>query len=165
MSNRKGCVASWKMRGTDAVGGCAHKLDASVFVLLSISQRQPKPTPEGLTCRRYLNHGVPINVARASVRKAPERSHIDSRFCRRRDLHGLEERPRGFRGVNSSLLGGGAHLRSVGPVPTPEQRLFACAHVSLDQKHLTAEVMRRIRAQRTYADSPLLLTTHNYDIV
>src|SRR5215212_5544118 len=97
MSNRKGCVASWKMRRTGAVGGCAHKLDASVFVLLSISQRQPKPTPEGLTCRRYLNHGVPISATRASVRKAPERSHIDSRFCRRRDLHGLEERPRGFR--------------------------------------------------------------------
>ena len=97
MSNRKGCVASWKMRRTGAAEGSAHKMDAAVFGLRSILQRQPKGIPEGLTSRRYLTHGAPINAERASVQTAPERSRIDSRFCRRGDLHGLEERPRGFR--------------------------------------------------------------------
>jgi hypothetical protein len=99
MSNRKGCVASWKMRRTGAAVGSAHKMGAAV---LRVTQHLAK-TPESNTRRTDVKaisdpRGA-YNAERASVRTAPERSRIDSRFCSGGDLHGLEERPRGFRGL------------------------------------------------------------------
>ena len=97
MSNRKGCVASWKMRRTGAAEGSAHTMGAAVPRVTQHHAKTPESNTRRTDVKAISDPRGAYNAERASVRTAPERSRIDSRFCRRGDLHGLEERPRGFR--------------------------------------------------------------------
>jgi hypothetical protein len=126
-------------------------------VRLRITQHLTKTTESNIrrTDLKAISESLcAYNAERASVQTAPERSRIDSRFRRRRDLHGLEERARGFRVL--TIAAGWWDAPSLGWARRDARVKTICVRPCItDQKHFSAEVMRRIRGQRTYANLPL----------